>query len=397
MFKSLRIKLISVIMGVLTVLFVSILVAIYMVSYLKSKDSMEQVLRKLCWDNGFELLENYKKSSDKFNPAIYYLVQIGDDQTIINISNNKKNSGYTNKQLSKLAVSISQKKRPRGSTGDLSYYKAVRGQGIFVAFVNNSLQKSYYNTLFYTILIFGSIGLILLFIISIWLSRRMIAPIEKAFMKQKQFISDASHELKTPITIISSNADALEREIGDSKWIEYIKNETKRLNCLVTDLLQLATIDFNEDRTMFAKLNLSELVMSIVLPFESLAYEKQISLEEDIEDDIYILGDSTKLGQLTAILIDNALNYTEKGGNILIKLKKHRDRKILTVSNSGKGIPVSERELIFERFYRMDEARTRENGNYGLGLAIAKAIILNHGGKISVSCKDNITTFKVVL
>lgn len=397
MFKSLRIKLISVIMGVLTALFVSILVAIYMVSYFKSEGSVDRILRKLCWDDGFELLENYKKSSDKYNPAIYYLVQIGNDQTIINISNNKKNSEYTNKQLGELAVSISQKKRSRGDVGDLSYCKAVRRQGIFVAFVNTSVQNSYYHTLFYTILIFGAIGLMLLFAISIWLSRWMIAPIEGAFMKQKQFISDASHELKTPITIISSNADALEREIGDSKWINYIKNETKRLNCLVTDLLQLATIDFNEDRTTFVKLNLSELVMSIALPFESLAYEKQISLQEKIEKDIYIIGDGTKLGQLTAILVDNALNYAEKGGDILIELKKHRERKILTVSNTGKEIPISERELIFERFYRMDEARARENGNYGLGLAIAKSIVLNHGGKISVSCKDNRTTLKVVL
>lgn len=397
-FKKLRIKIIVVLMSALAILLISILTAIYIVSFQKSTQSTELVLRKLCWENGFDLLKNYRINSknNKYNPSIYYLVQIGEDQTIIEMSNDK-NSGYSNKELGKIAISISQTANSRGSIGVLSYYKSVRRKGIFVAFVNNSIQKSYYHTLFYTMLTFGLIGLMILLILSIWLSRWLIAPVEKAFQKQQQFLSDASHELKTPITIISSNADALEREIGESKWIEYIKNETKRLTGLVTDLLQLTTSNFNEGNTTFTRFNLSEIVMSIVLPFEGLAYEKQISFNEHIVNNIYFMGDSGKLGQLTGILIDNALNYSDKGGEIYIILKKYRERIILMVTNTGQEIPLADRELVFERFYRIDEARSRETGNYGLGLAIAKSIVISHNGKISVHCKNNTTTFKVVL
>ena len=396
MFKRFRIKIIAIIMSVLAILFISILLSIYFVSYQKSIVHTQQVLKKLCRKTGFEMLDNPRRSGEYFNAARYYLVLVGNDQTILKISNNDK-SGYSDQELGNLALVFSRKEADSGSVGDLSYVKVMRKKGIYVAFVNNRIQSSYYSTLLYTIFIFGCIGLVLLLIVSIWLSRWLITPVETAFQKQKQFISNASHELKTPIAIISSNADALERETGESKWVDYIRTETTRLNCLVSDLLQLATIDSRSDKDMYKKLNFSELVMSIVLPFESVAFEKQVDLNEQIEDNIYVVGDSIKLGQLLVILIDNALNYSEKGGNITIKLVQHRDKKILTVSNTGEEIPISKQELIFERFYRVDEAHTREDGNYGLGLSIAKAITLSHKGKISVTSKNHMTTFKVIL
>ncbi len=394
MFNSLRRKIITIIMSALTILIVSILIAIYMVNYLKSTQNTELILRKLCWQRGFELLQT---ETDKISPSTYYLVQVEkDNQTILRMSNDK-NSGYTDQELSDMALEVIQRDNTRGEIENLSYYKAVRIRGTYISFFNTNSQKSYFNTLFYTILIFGLIGLVLLFLISIWLSKWLITPIEETFHKQKQFISDASHELKTPITIISSNVDALERENGESKWIDYIRSETLRMNRLISDLLQLATLDFDEDRSIFTRIDFSELVMSTTLPFESVAYEKQIGLEEAIDENIYILGDSIKLAQLIVILIDNALNYTEPEGKIRVELKKYREKRILTVSNTGKEIPASERELIFERFYRVNKARTREKGNYGLGLSIAKSITQLHNGRISVCCKNNTTIFKVTL
>lgn len=395
MFKKFRIKVVAIIMSVLSIVLVGILIAIYVASYQKSITHTNFMLKNLCIYNGFEKLEKPKKSND-YDSNKYYLVLLGNDQTILKISNDS-NSGYSDEELGKLAITLSQKVTRHGIASNLSYVVSERKKGTYVAFFNNSYQTSYFNTLFYNILIFGCIGLILLLFISMWLSGWIIAPVENAFQKQKQFISDASHELKTPITIISANADALQREIGESKWLEYIRNETIRMNSLVNDLLQLAAIDACEDRSMYTKLNFSETVMSIVLPFECIAFEKQINLNEQIKDNIFIMGDSSKLGQLISILIDNALNHTDKGGSITIKLVHKRDNAILTVSNIGKEIPLSEQELIFERFYRADKARTRENGRYGLGLAIAKSITNSHGGKISVSCKNNWTTFKVVI
>lgn len=394
MFKKFQYNITAIIMGILAIFFICILVAIYAISYQNNINHADYALWKLCKSEGFDMLK-YSNGS-KYNPSIYYLVLLGTDQSVVKIANDN-NSGYTNKELGNLAISLSQKEERRGKVGDLSYIRVVRRQGTYFAFVNYSLLNDYYKTLLYTIIVVGCVGLIILLVFSIWLSRWLVSPVETAFKKQKQFISNASHELKTPITIISSNADALEREIGKSKWIDYIRNETTRLSSLVNDLLQLAAIDTFENRNTYTKLNLSELVMSITLPFESVAYEKQINLEEEIEGNVFTIGDNTKLGQLIAILIDNAFNYTEMGGNVTVKLCKHMDKKIITVTNTGKEIPASERELIFERFYRIDEARTRDQGNYGLGLAIAKSITLSHDGKISVSCKNNVTKFKVVL
>jgi signal transduction histidine kinase len=234
-------------------------------------------------------------------------------------------------------------------------------------------------------------------LVSVRLSKWLITPLEVAFNKQKQFISDASHEIKTPLAIISSNADALEREVGNNKWLEYIQNETLWMNKLINNLLQLTTIDSYVDYKSQKKINFSEITKSIVLPFESITFEKQITLVDRIDDNIYVAGDSIQLGQLMSILLDNAINHTEAGGTITVRLKKQYDKKILSVANTGKEIPPSEQKLIFERFYRADKARTRGNGNYGLGLAIANAIIHRHNGKITVTCKNQITTFTVVL
>lgn len=393
MFRKFRIKIIIVFISILAVVFAGILIAIYATSYQRSVEHTYIMLKQLGSISGFKKLS----SSDNgiYDASKFYLVRIMDNQ-VKKIANDK-DSGYSDEALGKLATDIIQKKKHRGTVGSLSYAVNYKVKASYVAFYNNGYQTIYFDTLFYDILIFGGLGLLLLFLISVLLSYWLVKPVESAFMKQKQFISDASHELKTPVAIISSNAEALQREIGENKWLNYIHNETFRLNGLVNDLLQLATIETYEERKTYTKINLSETVMSIVLSFESIAYENQVNLKENIEENIYAAGDKIKLGQLTSILLDNALNHTEKGGDITVGLMQQRDKKILTVSNTGKEIPLAERELIFERFYRSDEARTRENGRYGLGLAIAKAITRAHNGRITVICKDNCTIFKVVI
>ena len=395
MFKKLQFRIVCVIMLVLTVLLTSILIAIYISSYQRSAAHTNLMLKRLCRDTGFEKLENDKLFSE-YDSNSYYLVLIGEDNKVIRISNDR-NSGYTDKELGDLALLLAQKGTKKVATNYLSYTVAQKKSKIYVAFYNNRLKNNLINKLFYDIMIFGCVGLILLFLISLWLSRWIVTPAKNAFEKQKRFISDASHELKTPIAIISSNADAIQRETGDNKWLDYIKNETVRMNHLVTSLLELARIDSSEVRANFTRQNLSELVLSTVLPFESIAFEKRVKLMEKIEEEIYLNGDAVQLTQLTSILIDNAMNHTDENGTIEVSLKKHLDKKILMVANTGKAIPVAEQKQIFERFYRSDEARNRESGNYGLGLAIAKAITQNHNGKISVSCKNHWTIFKVIL
>lgn len=395
MFKEFRIKIVVVIISTLTVLFTGILIAIYVASYHKSIEYTNYMLRRLCNKDGFNILVKPSRQNDYYNSSKYYLVLLGSDQSVLRLYNDNS-SGYSDQELSKLAITLLQNEDKKGTYNNFTYFKRTRNNGTYIAFSNDVFQNTYLDTLFNNILVFGFIGLILLLLVSIWLSKWLIAPLEAAFDKQKQFISDASHEIKTPLAIISSNTDALEREVGKNKWIDYIQNETLWMNKLINNLLQLSTIDSYVDYSQ-KKFNFSEVVKSVVLPFESIMYEKNIKLVDQIDESICIAGDSIQLGQLISILLDNAINYTEPGGTIIVKLKKQYDKKMLSIANTGKEIPPSEQKLIFERFYRADKARTRGNGNYGLGLAIAYAIVHRHNGRISVSCKNQITTFTVVL
>lgn len=254
-------------------------------------------------------------------------------------------------------------------------------------------------------LIVGVISLFAFLIISIYLAKWALKPVEASWDQQKQFIADASHELKTPLTVILANADILEAHKEDTikqqyKWIEYIKAEASHMSGLVNDLLFLAKADALREKVIFSEINLSDIMWNCYLPFESVAFEQEKQLDADIEPDVLIKGDFGKLKQLIMILLDNACKYTEKNGKISVRLytKTDRDKVYITVNNTSKPIPQENIEHIFERFYRADESRAREKGGYGLGLAIAKTITDMHGGKISVtSSEEEGTTFKVTL
>lgn len=254
-------------------------------------------------------------------------------------------------------------------------------------------------------LIVGIISLFAFLMISIYLAKWALKPVEASWDQQKQFIADVSHELKTPLTVILANADILESHKEDTikqqyKWLEYIKAEASYMSGLVNDLLFLAKADAKREKAVLSDVNLSDIMWNCYLPFESVAFEQEKQLEADIEPDILIKGDSGKLKQLIMILLDNACKYTEKNGKINVRLytKPERDRAYIIVNNTSEPIEQENLEHLFERFYRTDESRAREKGGYGLGLAIAKTITDMHFGKISVSSnKEEGTTFKVTL
>lgn len=263
--------------------------------------------------------------------------------------------------------------------------------------VNNTSAKAKLESLLKTsILIFVLIEIIII-ILTVEITRWIIKPVIESFNKQKQFVADASHELKTPIAVIMSNAEALEKEPEENKWLNNIKSEADRMNELVTSLLDLAKLEEGKDKEVQQEENLSKIVEMSVLTFESLMYENKIKLQYDIQKDIKAKCNSSQMKQLVAILIDNAIKHSEADGEINIVLKKQKNDVLMTVSNKGKEIPKEIQEKIFERFYRADESRNRDTNRYGLGLAIAKNMVENHNGKISVESEKGITTFKVVL
>ncbi len=278
-----------------------------------------------------------------------------------------------------------------GSFGSI-HFKLVKNTSVNYSMIlygsdmneyTKKLNSEIVNTLLFTSIIF------LILVSLVWsLSQSIITPVRLAFEKQRQFISDASHELKTPIAIISANADILKNTETDNVFVDNIKSQTERMQGLVSDLLTLAKIDEFKSELKHESFNLSQEIISTTLPFDALAYEKGKKLNTEIENDIEYKGDKASVKKLLMILLDNAIKHSDSNGQINVSLKKD-GRTVLTVFNTGSNVITEDSEKIFERFYRVDNSRSRESGGSGLGLAIAKTIADSNNWKITAQSVYN--------
>ena len=265
------------------------------------------------------------------------------------------------------------------------------------AFINeeNERVNNHIKTTIMVSVIASGISLIAIYMISKKVSGIIVKPVNETFEKQKQFISDASHELKTPLAVIEANADVLENEVGNNKWLTYIQNETESMDKLINELLLLAKIENVDDLKNYERFNLSTQIQTSALMFESMAYEKQVNIVTNIQNDIYINGNKQDFEHIVSTLVDNAIKHSEPNKNVKIEFSKEKNIITLQVKNYGEPIPEDQKDKIFERFYRVDKSRNRSEKRYGLGLAIAKSTVEKYKGKIEVICKENITTFVV--
>ncbi|WP_339818429.1 HAMP domain-containing sensor histidine kinase [Paenibacillus sp. FSL R7-0216] len=277
------------------------------------------------------------------------------------------------------------------------------GNGYMLVFLDVTARKEILTNLIYTFSAVGVGMLIALYFASRYFANRAIAPVKEAFDKQKQFIADASHELKTPLAIINTNADVLltnpeEKISRQAKWLHYIKSETERMSKLTRDLLYLTEMDDAKATVLFSRFDLSEAVESVLLTMEAVIFEKELVLNYDIEPELTAYGNPEQIKQVIMILLDNAVKYANPNGEIILSLKKPHNDVILAVTNTGEGIPPEHLPRIFDRFYRTDASRARKQGGYGLGLAIAKSIVEQHKGRIyAKSTLGQSTTFYVHL
>lgn len=291
-----------------------------------------------------------------------------------------------------------------GYIGGLNlYYMMSPGDGCMnIAFADGSnLGKTMKNTVTSAAMIFV-LSLIGLFFISLLLSTIALKPVKKTWSQQRQFVADASHELKTPLTVILANDNILLSHEDDTvrrqrQWIESTDTEARHMQKLVEDMLYLAKSDASRIPFEYSDTNLSELTWNTFLQFEPVAYEKGVDITADIAEDIHLTTDSTKARQLIHILLDNACKYADEGGSVRLSLQMLTSGIQIQVHNTGKPIPSEDLPHIFERFYRSDKARTIGEG-YGLGLSIARSIAEQMGGSIAATSKESEgTTFTVSL
>lgn len=284
-----------------------------------------------------------------------------------------------------------------GMLNNYQFYKTDKSNGTLMVFTDKSAETDFLAQLKKITIIIGAASIILLSVAAYFLSKKSMQPIEIAFERQKQFVSDASHELKTPLTVISANADVLAGEIGENKWLTYIQSQTERMNVLVNDLLNLTRLENNTTDFIRTDFDLSKAVVNTALPFECQAFETNKKFEVDVDDGITVNGSERHIKQMAAIFIDNALKYSGEGGTVKVTLRKQGDKKMFSVYNTGQGVKDSEKDKIFERFYRSDESRNRSTGGYGLGLAIAKSIIDKHKFKVHVENQEGKSICFVVM
>lgn len=403
--KKLKIKLFSTIFIILTIFVLFVLGINQYRNYNMQKKSINNILNKLPnslekknpppkkdRENHLDDVENNKFFLD-FTVYTIILDENGNYKELINHSESDANI----EKIKKVAKNIIATKKENMHIGNLysekySYYFSTNNTLTIVD--NTNIHNKLVKSLIITIILFFLLELLIL-LISILLTKWIIKPVVVSFQKQKEFIEDASHELKTPLSVILASADAYFIKKED-RWVENIKEEAEKTSKLVLEMLELAKTE-KQNHALYTKEDLSKLVKKSLLTFESMMFEKKISLIDEIEDDIELFCNKEQIEKLIYILLDNAVEHSYFQGEILVTLKKNNKEIILEVTNEGEPIKKSDLENIFERFYRADESRNRSKNHYGLGLAIAKNIVIQHHGKIEAFSKDNYTTFKVNL
>lgn len=314
------------------------------------------------------------------------------------------NISVTEDELSDIVSEVTASGKNQGvlSKYNLRYLRKDEGGNTIIAFTDLSSENSAMRNIIVSSFLLVILGLIAFFTVSLFLSKWALRPVAQAWRQQRRFVADASHELKTPLTVILANTGILKSNRTDTienqiNWVNNTEAEAKRMKTLVDDLLFLAKCDDAKVPAVHNQLNLSDVALSISLAFESVAFEHGVSLDTDaISPNIGILGDIAQMRQLVEILLDNAVKYSEANGVVTLSLTTKQSKAVLAVHNEGIPVTPEDMEHLFERFFRADKSRS--DGGYGLGLSIAKSIVDVHNGKISVeSSQCNGTTFTVIL
>ena len=413
MFKKAKKKIVLSILSILGAVLIATLGMIYLSNYMTTTSQNYQVL-EMQMDNllnapkagqmapdmdienkrfGLTDIGNQgpKRIQRNMKVGTFYGIKIAEDGNA-EVIENGADGLYTDDELIAYAKAVADKSR--GRIDKLLYLVETKDGATFVCFMDNTVFSENFTRLFLLTLIFGLIAMVAITFISIYIANRIVSPMEESYQKQKQFTADAGHELKTPVAVVATNLELLKREVGDNKWLNNICYENERMRDLITQLLELAK---NENQEMERSVtDLSRLVQGAILPYEATAFEKNVVIEEDINEGVKANVNGKSIEQFVAILLDNAISHSNaKDGDfarVKVRLFESKASAVLSISNPGDEIPEDERKKLFERFYRTDRSH-EYNGHYGLGLAIAKSIADANHGSVEVNCENGEVTF----
>lgn len=414
MIAGLRLKIMGTILGVVLAVFVIVLgtINIYMnLNSVRQTDSMLDFIAGA--ERAMDVGEASPADTPVHPPAFldmpheaateamrrggFFVARVDADGNVLSLNTERMYDFAESEARVRVAEALASGKA-RGSAGDLQFVIDTDGEVRILVFAEKSTANHLLSQLMEISVYVLSISGVVLLALSFLLSKWVVRPVEVAFARQRAFISDASHELKTPLTILSANADMLGAEIGPNKWLAGVVTQSGRMNAIVSDLLTLTRLDEQGGEAGKADFDLSELTLNTALEFESIVYEDGKALTYDVQSGVRYHGDASSIKQLLAILIDNAVKHSSPGAEIRVSLADVGGHAQLTVFNTGADAAIEQAELdkLFERFYRSDASRSRETGGVGLGLAIAKSIMELHKGRIAVESKAGEGTWFVV-
>ena len=400
MIRRLRLQFVAVCMLLITAVLAAVLMAVYSAAERGSERASRTVLERVLAE------ENAFSHAGPSGPALgsgkvqlpYFTVQIWGGDTVYVTGGTYKDIENTD-ELSAILQDCLTQNQQEGTISAYHLRYLRQDNGIFtrIAFVDTSMEQASLKAMMSSYLQISLAALLLLLAVSVGLSWWVTRPVERAWAQQRQFLSDASHELKTPLTVILSNAELMEAsplEERQARWADNIHSEARQMRTLVEEMLTLARADNMVPTVVFSDVNLSDTAVDCALLFEPVAFEAGKPLEYDITENVFVSGDAGKLKQIISVLLDNAIKYGAGGGAIRLTLAKTDRQARLQVSNQNANGPIPPDQLprLFERFYRADASRGEKSG-FGLGLPIAAAIAQEHKGALKAESDQAGTRF----
>lgn len=416
--KELRKKTILTIFTILTAILVTFLAVLNINSYRREYSNIERGLR--VFDDGGRFQNappapngndpggKMQKPRELDNMMIMdnevYTVRLTADGEIESIVSHGTESGDFDVEgiAGKIRDAVSDAAGERIFIGNLYVddFSYLYRNGDLIVILNNADKADKLKTLLLESVLIFLVMEAVLFLVSRLITGWIVRPAEEAFRKQKEFIADASHELKTPLAVITASSDALwEEESGEknNRYLENIRYESDRMNRLITGLLDLSKLEDGGNAASYREENLSKIIEKTCLVFDGVAFEQAVTIESDIEENMTFRCSRDEMEKLFSTILDNAVKHSDKDTTVHVSAHTVKGSIVVKITNTGDPIPQEECEKIFERFYRSDRSRNRSDNRYGLGLAIAKRIAQNHNGIIRASSENGATTFEIVL
>ena len=403
MIKKIQKKFIIISMLSIIVVTGSIFGVIIIENYTRTNRELDGILNLISENNG--KIPEYRPRNDELANVItqetqfstrYFIIRINDQEEIIE-TNMQHIASVNQEQAEEILEKVLEKNKNTGYYDNYRYKITSNEDGELIVFLDCTIQLNNLKNLINQSLIIITVGLVIVFVLVSVLSKKALTPIIENIERQKQFITNAGHELKTPVAVIMANADVMEMTSTENiEWVKSIKKQASRLDVLIKSLLNLANVEENKLKTNYTQFSITELINEQIEDFKAIAKDRNIVYEN--KNDILIYADINRIKELITILLDNALKYTQESGKIEIKVEKQGKNIKIQFANTCENIKNINTKKIFDRFYRVDKSRSKSKEGYGIGLSIAKSIVESHKGKITAEInKENMICFTIIL